>query len=49
MQDGFANGDLGSVIGQQAQEDNAISAIAKGKDGNAFMVWNNGGYNDKTL
>lgn len=43
-------GDLGSVIGQQAQEDNAISAIAKGKDGNAFMVWNrNGGYNDKTL
>lgn len=43
-------GVLGSVMGQQTQEDNAISAIAKGKDGNAFIVWNrNGGYNDKTL
>jgi len=42
-------GVLGSVMGQQTQEDNAISAIAKGKDGNAFIVWNRNRYSDKTL
>ncbi|MEQ3722658.1 hypothetical protein [Alcanivorax sp.] len=42
-------GELGSVLGQQTQQDNAISAIAKDNNGNAFIVWNRRSYSDTTL